>query len=233
VTPGCARLHSTGGYGTYLGWSIRAGKGNEASLTGTPVRDLHPQLMGVMTFIFLAGGSGGALFSLLLGRPPLESPHAITAVAGLGLLAANGLLSTVMKNSPDLRTAHAFLGTGAWLLLEMASTTGVAGGAMRALTRDCRLDGRLRHARRSGRGPCAQNWGCHRCCVAVQFLLCNRFSAFISCIHLSLNPCRLRPTVASPFAPVLLLCRRSAHRKRQRSPQDGCVGGLNARQVAS
>jgi len=118
-------LAAMGGYGAFLGWQVRAGKGSEPTLTGSPTRDLHPQLMGVMTAIFVAGGSGGALFNLLLDRPVFQSPHAVTALAGLGLLAANGALSTVMKGSPALRTTHAFLGTGLMAVFVAHAALGV------------------------------------------------------------------------------------------------------------
>ena len=118
-------LAAMGGYGAYAGWQVRAGRGDEPTLTGSAARDLHPQLMGVMTAVFVAGGSGGMLFNLLLDRPVLSSPHAVTAMAGLGLLAANGMLSTVMKESPNLRTVHAFLGTGLMAVFVAHAALGV------------------------------------------------------------------------------------------------------------
>ena len=99
-------LVAMGGYGTYLGWQIRAGNGGDATF-GTPdtAAALHPKLMTLMTLLFLAGGQGGLLFNLLEGRPILESPHAVSALAGLGLLAANGALGTVMTDKAALRCA--------------------------------------------------------------------------------------------------------------------------------
>jgi len=106
-------LGAMGGYGTYLGWQVRAGNGAEKSLspTGDTMAELHPKLMGIMTLIFLAGGQGGLLFQIVEGRAVFSSPHALTATAGLLLLASNAVLSTLMKESPALRTTHAFLGT--------------------------------------------------------------------------------------------------------------------------
>lgn len=103
-----------GGYGAYLGWRVRSGAGSEPTFgTSDSARDLHPKLMLGMTLFFAAGGQGGLLFELLQGRPLLASPHAVTALAGLGLLAANGALGAAMKGSPApaLRTTHALLGS--------------------------------------------------------------------------------------------------------------------------
>ena len=73
----------------------------------------------------LAGGQGGILFNLVQGRPVLESPHAISALAGLLLLAGNGALSTVMKGDPRLRTAHAFLGTSLMAVFAVHAALGL------------------------------------------------------------------------------------------------------------
>jgi hypothetical protein len=119
-------LGAMGGYGTYLGYMVRAGKGDEPTF-GTPdtAAQLHPKLMTIMTLVFLAGGQGGVLFNLLAGKPILESPHAVTALAGLLLLAANAGISTVMTDSAQLRTAHAFLGSSLMAALLVHAGLGV------------------------------------------------------------------------------------------------------------
>ena len=119
-------LLAMGGYGAYLGWEIRKGNGGEPTF-GTPdtAADLHPKLMLGMTLFFAAGGQGGLLFNLLQGEPILESPHAVSALAGLMLLGANGVLSSVMGDSPNLRTTHAFLGTALMLVFAVHAALGV------------------------------------------------------------------------------------------------------------
>jgi hypothetical protein len=115
-----------GGYGTWLGWQVRAGNGGDSTF-GTPdtVSDLHPKLMWGMFIFFAAGGQGGLLFNLLEGRPVLESPHAVSALAGLILLAGNGMLSSFMKESPQLRTTHAFLGTSLMAVFVVHAALGI------------------------------------------------------------------------------------------------------------
>ena len=63
-------LFAMGGYGSYLGWQIRAGNGGDETLTGDAAADLHPKLMAGMTFFFLLGGQGGrdAQPALVIGR---------------------------------------------------------------------------------------------------------------------------------------------------------------------
>ncbi len=119
-------LFAMGGYGTYLGWQIRAGNGGDATF-GTPdtAAELHPKLMAGMTLFFLAGGQGGLLFNLLQGKPLLESPHAVSALAGLLLLGANGALSSVMGESPNLRTTHALLGSALMLVFAVHAVFGI------------------------------------------------------------------------------------------------------------
>ena len=119
-------LLAMGGYGTYLGWQVRAGNGGDATF-GTPdtAADLHPKLMLGMFLFFAAGGQGGLLFNLLQGKPLLESPHAVSALAGLMLLGANGVLGAVMKDSAQLRTTHAFLGTSLMAVFLVHAALGV------------------------------------------------------------------------------------------------------------
>ena len=119
-------LFAMGGYGAYLGWEIRKGNGGDATF-GTPdsAAELHPKLMIGMTAFFLAGGQGGLLFNLLQSKPILESPHAVSALAGLLLLGANGALGGLMGDSPNLRTTHAFLGTALMLVFAVHAGLGV------------------------------------------------------------------------------------------------------------
>ena len=115
-----------GGYGTYLGYQIRAGNGGDPTF-GTPdtAADLHPKLMLGCFLFFAAGGQGGLLFNLLQNKPLLESPHAVSALAGLMLLGANGVLASIMKENPQLRTAHAFLGTSLMAVLVIHAGLGL------------------------------------------------------------------------------------------------------------
>jgi hypothetical protein len=53
------------------------------------------------------------------------SPHAVSAFAGLMLLAANGALGVVMKDSPQLRTTHAFLGSSLMAMLVVHAGLGL------------------------------------------------------------------------------------------------------------
>lgn len=57
--------------------------------------ELHPKLMAIAGILMLAGAQGGALFRGLLTGSFLDSEHAKTAIAGLGLLFGQGILGKV------------------------------------------------------------------------------------------------------------------------------------------
>lgn len=82
-------------------------------------------------FFFFLGGQGGLVFTLWYERELLASPHALTGLAGLLLLAGEAALGTVMKTSENeaaLRATHAYLGTSIMALFMAHSVLGLING---------------------------------------------------------------------------------------------------------
>ena len=82
-------LLAMGGIGSFLGWQIRLGNGEESySFTlNKSAREMHPIIMSLATFFFLLGGQGGLVLLATQGKGILHSDHALTAFLGLSLLA--------------------------------------------------------------------------------------------------------------------------------------------------
>mmetsp|Transcript_10595 Transcript_10595/g.65311 ORF Transcript_10595/g.65311 Transcript_10595/m.65311 type:complete len:336 (-) Transcript_10595:820-1827(-) len=119
-------LLAIGGYGSYLGWQLRNPEADQEVLE--LAAEKHPQLMGLMFFFFAVGASGGLLAEIMGGKPVLTSAHATTAFLGLALLGFQAMLPLLFEDQPNLRTAHAYLGSGIMLVFLVHAGLGLQHG---------------------------------------------------------------------------------------------------------
>ncbi len=113
-----------GGFVAYAGWQGRTATDAEVA---TKNRLSHRKIAPWM-FMFLAMGYTGGILSLVMQKQPLlESPHFWTGSVVLLLLAANGAISATGfgGNKAALRTAHAYLGTLAVVLMVIHAVFGL------------------------------------------------------------------------------------------------------------
>lgn len=117
-------LFAMGGYGTYLGFRIKYSDDVEEKANA---KDLHPKLLGGMFFFFALGATGGITSLVTSNKPILESPHAVTAFIGLGLLSLQALLPTLFDEGANsgLRNVHAILGSGIMALFLIHAALGL------------------------------------------------------------------------------------------------------------
>ncbi|KAL3693845.1 hypothetical protein R1sor_007496 [Riccia sorocarpa] len=119
---GAVVLLAMGGYGTYLGWQIRLSDDLDLK---AEAKNLHPKLFAGLFFFFAAGATGGVTSLLTQGKSILESNHALTGIIGLALLAAQTTLSTQFEGKPELRSIHAYLGSGIMALFVVHAALGL------------------------------------------------------------------------------------------------------------
>ena len=121
-------LLSMGLVGSYFGWQIRLGNGNEvnALTLGETVREMHPKILGGALFFFLLGGQGGLVLLAVQGQEILNSPHVITALVAIAALIVQATLPLLFeKGGQTARDVHAYLGSATIVALFAHLATGI------------------------------------------------------------------------------------------------------------
>ncbi|NJK29247.1 MAG: DUF4079 domain-containing protein [Acaryochloris sp. RU_4_1] len=104
-----------GSYAGVKGWQGRLATDAEA---GSKNRAAHAQVVPWMFLFIVLGYTGGVLSLVMQDHPIFESPHFWTGTIVIALLATNAVLSLAnFWGAGSLRTAHAYLGSSALVLL--------------------------------------------------------------------------------------------------------------------
>jgi hypothetical protein len=113
-----------GFYMAIAGWKGRTAMDGEVAQEN---KAMHAKL-APLVFLFIALGYTGGILSLVMqGQPIFESPHFWTGTLVIGLFAINGLIAATKFGGEGgaLRSAHAFIGSAAMLLLVGHAALGV------------------------------------------------------------------------------------------------------------
>jgi fucose 4-O-acetylase-like acetyltransferase len=105
-----------GGAAAIAGW-----KGRLATDAGIAVeqKQSHAKIAPLMYLFILMGATGGILSLVMQGEPILESSHFWTGMGAIALLTINATIAATKfgKDNQTLRTAHAYIGSAALVLL--------------------------------------------------------------------------------------------------------------------
>jgi len=113
--------------GVYVAWAGWRGRTAEEAPTRAKALADHKKLAPMM-FLFIAlGYTGGVLSLVMQGHPILQSSHFWTGSAAIGILGLNGAISASKfgGGKPAFRTAHAYIGSIAMVVLFVHAALGV------------------------------------------------------------------------------------------------------------
>jgi Protein of unknown function (DUF4079) len=119
-------MFAMGGYGAYAGWKGRLLMDSDKDVALKNKAD-HRKIMPAM-FGFMAIGATGGILSLVIQKHEiLASPHFLTGMVVLFVLAINGAISGTGfgGNNPGLRKAHAYFGSAILVLMLVHAATGL------------------------------------------------------------------------------------------------------------
>ena len=105
-----------GSFAGITGWRIRTSQVTDVVATS---KGKHRQVAPLMFLFITLGYSGGILSLIMQGEDIFSSIHFWTGSAVIGLLGLNGLISVTGfgGDKASLRTAHAYLGSFALLVM--------------------------------------------------------------------------------------------------------------------
>ncbi|MEL6157588.1 MAG: DUF4079 domain-containing protein [Cyanobacteria bacterium J06554_11] len=105
-----------GGFAAYAGWQGRLATDSGVAMEQ---KQQHAKVAPLMYLFIVLGATGGILSLVMQGQPILESPHFWTGMGAIALLTTNALIAVTKfgKGSEALRSAHAYIGSTALVLL--------------------------------------------------------------------------------------------------------------------
>ena len=105
-----------GGFAAYAGWQGRLATDAEVAVEQ---KQKHAKIAPLMYLFIVLGATGGILSLVMQGEPILESPHFWTGMGAIALLTANAAIAATKfgKGKKALRSAHAYIGSAALVLL--------------------------------------------------------------------------------------------------------------------
>jgi len=106
------------------GWRVRVVNSAEV----VTENKMNHRKIAPLLFLFITLGYSGGLLSLIMqGEPILSSPHFWTGSTVIGLVGLNGLISVTGfgGNKDALRTAHAYLGSLALMIMFVHAILGL------------------------------------------------------------------------------------------------------------